>query len=222
MNKSQLTAKLPAIKNMVFDMGGVIVNIDYDLTRRAFEELGVTTFGELYSQAAQQGIFDELEKGLITPEVFREKLRTLTSALSLSDKRLDGAWNAMLLDTPAYRLEVVARMKSRFRTFLLSNTNKIHIDYLHSILQRDLGINDFTGYFERAYYSNEIHLRKPDKEIFELVLEENGLVADETLFFDDTVRHVRGAQQVGMHGVHVGSDITLDELYELLADYTQA
>ena len=207
---------LYSIDTIIFDLGGVIVNIDYMKTQHAFEELGLTSFGEVYSQAAQSGLFDLYEKGLADTATFNKRLRLLVPDFEVSDNDLADAWNAMILELPSRRLDTLARLKSFYRTFLLSNTNELHIEYLHSRLKMEYGKENLNDYFEKVYYSYEIHLRKPDREIFEHVLRENGLDPQKTLFIDDTIRHIESAQSIGIHTIHIGSDIMLDELYVVL------
>ena len=216
---ANLASILTNIDNIVFDLGGVIINIDYMRTQRAFESLGLANFSEVYSQAAQTGVFDLYEKGLMDTATFRDKLRQFVPDFKISNEELDNAWNAMLLDLPADRLEVLMGVKDRFRTFLLSNTNEIHIDCFHAKLEASYGKKDFAAYFERVYYSYQMHLRKPDKEIFYHVLNENTLQAENTLFIDDTIRHVEAARSVGIKALHIGSDIELPVLYKTLATY---
>ena len=216
---TNLASILTNIDSLIFDLGGVIINIDYMRTQRAFESLGLANFGEVYSQAVQTGVFDLYEKGLMDTATFRDKLRQFVSDFKISDEELDSAWNSMLLDLPADRLEVLMGVKDRFRTFLLSNTNEIHIDCFHAQLEASYGKKDLRAYFERVYYSYQMHLRKPDKEIFYHVLNENTLQAENTLFIDDTIRHVEAARSVGIKTLHIGSDIELPVLYKTLATY---
>lgn len=190
------------IKNIIFDLGGVILNIDYHLTINAFKSLGLTNFDSLFTQANQIGLFDKLDKGLITPQEFRDGIRQVTSS-NISDSQIDWAWNAMLLDFPKSRLELLGRVKDSYRTFLLSNTNAIHIEDYNKILQNTFGVQNLSVFFEREYYSHLIHMRKPDAETFELILKENNLNPEETLFIDDTFQHVEGAKKLGIRAYHL-------------------
>jgi putative hydrolase of the HAD superfamily len=210
---------LTAIDGIIFDLGGVVVNIDYMKTQKAFEDLGLGCFGKVYSQAVQTGVFDQYEKGTVDTHTFRDKLRQLAPNLTLSDSDIDNAWNAMLLDTPADRLAALSRLKSSFRTFLLSNTNELHIGYYHKQLEAAHGKESLGSYFEKVYYSYQIHLRKPDVEIFEYVLRENKLNAQRTLFIDDTIRHIESAESIGIQTLHIDSSYTLDNLYVALSEY---
>jgi len=185
-------------KNIIFDFGGVIINIDYNLTAKAFQQLGLDNFDELFSKAKQSDLFDLYEKGLITSAEFRARLKHILN-VQVDDAQIDKAWNAMLLDLPQERLDLLQKLKGTHRTFLLSNTNEIHIDTIWDSLRKDMGIADFTNYFEKVYLSYAVHMRKPDAGIFELVLKENNLVPEETLFIDDSPQHIETAQKLGIH-----------------------
>jgi putative hydrolase of the HAD superfamily len=189
-------------KNIIFDLGGVILNIDYHLTINAFKALGFVDFDSLFTQANQVGLFDMLDKGLITPQEFRDGIRRITST-SISDSQIDMAWNAMLLDFPPSRLELLRRVKQGYRTFLLSNTNAIHIEAYNKILFNTFGVNNLSVFFEREYYSHLVHMRKPDAEVFKLILNENNLRPEETLFIDDSLQHVVGARKLGIQAYHL-------------------
>ncbi len=186
------------IKNIIFDLGGVILNIDYALTFNAFKKLGFSNFDELFAQAKQVGVFDQFDKGLITPVEFINTIRSLSSK-PLSDNQILTAWNALLLDFPISRLKLLEQIRNHYRTFLLSNTNQIHCEVYNSDLFRTFGVKDLSYFFEKVYYSHVIHMRKPDREVYELLINENGLKPDETLFIDDTEQHVEGAKLVGIH-----------------------
>jgi putative hydrolase of the HAD superfamily len=185
-------------KNIIFDLGGVIVNIDYSLTTTAFSKLGLQDFDTLFSQAKQSQLFDLYEKGLISSPDFRMEMKKYLGNHP-DDAAIDYAWNAMLLDVPAQRLQLLEKTKSTHRTFLLSNTNDIHIETFNSYLQNTFGIAHLSGHFEKLYLSYKVGMRKPDKEIFEMLLSENNLQAQETLFIDDSVQHVESAKKLGIH-----------------------
>ncbi len=190
------------IKNIVFDLGGVILNIDYHLTIDAFKRLGFENFDTIFTQAKQTGIFDKLDKGQITPKEFRDGVRELAGK-PFTDEQIDNAWNAMLLDFPIDRLKLLEQVHGQYRTFLLSNTNQIHIDVYNQILQNTFGVKDLSHFFEKEYYSHRIHMRKPDAEIFKFILNQNGLTAEDTLFIDDTEQHIVGARKMGINAYHL-------------------
>lgn len=188
---------LQPLRNIIFDLGGVIINLDYQRTATAFRKLGLHNFDEIYSQAKQEKLFDKLETGHLHEDHFREELiRHLPSGVKHSD--IDIAWNAMLLDFPVSRLDFIYKLRDHYRIFLLSNTNFIHINAFLMLADEQVGKSRFENAFEKIYYSCDIGLRKPDPEIFELVLQENNLKAAETLFIDDSAQHIEGARVAGI------------------------
>ena len=185
------------IKNIIFDLGGVILNIDYNLTSRAFKSVGIKNFDEVYSQASQSDLFDKFEIGKISAAEFRNKIREICKS-DISDADIDKAWNAMLLDLPAYRIEILKNAAKNYQTFLLSNTNIIHLKEYSNQLNIEYGIKNLDILFDKAYYSHEVGLRKPNADIFEFVIKEQNLKAEETLFIDDSIQHIEGASNLGL------------------------
>lgn len=190
------------IKNIVFDLGGVLLNIDYERTIDAFKKLGVKDFDSIFTQASQLKLFDSFDKGQISAGEFRDGLRSI-SGLPAADQEIDNAWNAMLLDFPATRLALLEGVRKRYRIFLLSNTNAIHYPAYSRALEEKYGFAELSSLFEKQYLSYRIGMRKPDREIFEFVLSDNGILPEETLFIDDTLQHVHGAEAAGIHAFHL-------------------
>ncbi len=189
---------MKTIKNIIFDLGGVIINLDYALTIYEFNRLSEIPFESIYTQAKQNELFNEFETGKISELVFFEELqKTLRYKGSL--KNLIHAWNAMLLDVPQKRLDFLIDIKLHYKTFLLSNTNETHIEAFEKELYLRNGVKNFSDYFDNTYYSCRINMRKPDREIFEFVLAENKLVAEETIFIDDSIQHVKAAGDCGIN-----------------------
>lgn len=197
-----------SIKNIIFDFGGVILNIDYELTEKAFGNLGIINFKELYSQANQNQLFDRLEQGLISPANFRDGLRKI-GGRQLSDHQIDNAWNAMLLDLPEERIHLIEKLKSKKRIFLLSNTNAIHHSSFSTYIQNKFNRDIFAEVFDNTYFSHKVHMRKPHAEIFELVLKENNLPKEDTLFIDDSIQHIQGAAKVGLKTLFIEKGQTI-------------
>ncbi len=184
-------------KNIIFDLGGVLLNINQSLAVKAFSNLGVSGFDEKNIQAEQKKIFDLYEMGEISSADFRNQLKAYNKN-SIVDTDIDKAWNSMLLDLPQQRLDLLMRFKQTHRTFLLSNTNEIHVDFINCYLQKCFNIPDLSGHFEKMYLSYKLGMRKPGAEIFELVLSENKLNPEETLFIDDSIEHIEGAGKLGI------------------------
>lgn len=186
------------IKNIIFDLGGVLLNVDYDAPVRAFTRLGVQGFDQLYAQAHQSDLFDQLETGKISPDGFRDKIREYCHC-KLTNQEIDEAWNSILLDFPRDRYEFLLALKKQYRLFLLSNTNAIHISCFEEDLRKKYGKNIFNEVFEHCYYSSDLGMRKPHPETFEKVIQLSGLNAGDTLFIDDSIQHIEGATKTGLH-----------------------
>ena len=200
-----------SVKNIIFDFGGVILNIDYQLSVKAFENLGLKNFSEMYSQANQNQLFDLFEKGMILPSEFRNEIhRHIQGA---TDTEIDYAWNSMLLDLPVERITLLNKLKLDFNLFLLSNTNAIHHEVFTQQLKKSFKYDIFSGTFKKAYFSHEIHMRKPDFEIFEFVLNENNLKANETIFIDDSIQHVEAAAKLGIQAILLEKGKTILDLF---------
>lgn len=201
----------PQIKNIIFDFGGVICNLDMGRTKDTFKKLGLKKFNESYSVSEKGDLFRLFERGSLTPQEFRALLRPNFS-MAVTDAQLDEAWNAMILDIPEARVRLIEKLRGDYRTFILSNSNEIHYQkYVNDFRQR-FGYPDFDHLVEKAWFSFKIHLQKPEKGIFELVLAEKELIPGETLFIDDSLEHVEAARALGIVAHHLkigeGEDIS--------------
>lgn len=185
------------IKNIIFDFGGVLYDIDFRLSFTAFENLGVKNIQELFSQHTATALFQQIEMGLITPAAFYNGLREYTPQ-PVTDEELKNAWNALLLHYRYESLACLPRLKEHYNLYLLSNTNIIHYNHFTDDLKRTTAYPSLESFFDKAYFSHEIHLRKPTKEAFEYVLEDAGLHAEETLFIDDTSSNLPAARESGI------------------------
>jgi len=203
------------LKNIIFDLGAVILNIDFQRTMDAFKNLGAENTNEFFSAYAQYSFFDEFDKGLITPEEFRNELKKFLKK-NVTDEMIDKAWNAMILDFPKDRIDFLLSCKNNYSTFLLSNTNAIHFPVYNNQLQEKFNINNLSEIFEKAYYSYRLGLRKPDKEIFELVIKENNLKPAETIFIDDSPANIATANELGLRTILLNPPKTLmDVVFEI-------
>lgn len=200
-------------KNIIFDLGGVILNIDYKLTVEAFKKLGLADFDKLYSQANQSSLFDAYEVGKISSEKFIDEMQNIIG-MDISKQSIVEAWNAMLLDLPGERVALLNNLKNNYRIFLLSNTNEIHKIAYCNYLKKTFGFNDLSNLFEKQYLSFEIGLRKPHKETFEYVIADAGIIKEETLFIDDSVQHVVGAKEAGIDAFHLTDGNTILDLFK--------
>lgn len=192
----------PTYDTILLDLGGVLIDVDYHATARAFRELGHPDFERLYSKAQQDHLFDGFETGALSPAQFRDRIRQVLDP-ALTDAAIDTNWNAMLGSVAPERLALVQRLKDQYQVLLLSNTNAIHVPAFEAIIARENGITDFKGLFHGAYYSCEIGLRKPDAASFLHVLDKHGADPAHTLFIDDSIQHVHGARNAGLHAEHL-------------------
>ena len=202
------------ITSIIFDLGGVILDIDYKRTESAFQELGIPDFAKLYSQLRQDSLFDDLEMGLIDPQSFRERIRTF-SRIPISDPQIDQAWNAILIGLPKENVDYLSSLKGKYRLFMLSNTNEIHEQAYRQLIQNHFGEYIFDSLFEKIYLSHRVHLRKPDVAIYNLVLRENDLDAAHTLFVDDSSQNIEGAKKAGLKTLWLQKGKKLQDLDSL-------
>lgn len=209
---------IPEVKNIIFDLGGVILDIDYARPVEAFRKLGAERFEEVFSQDAQAGFMSKFERGEIKPAEFRRKVKSYLPE-GVTDDEIDEAWNSILGQLPSQRI-VLLKMLDRmgYRMFLLSNTNSIHIKAFTHYLDETYGKHLFKDLFEKIYYSSKIGMRKPSKKIFEHVLKENGLVPEETLFIDDSAQHIEAAKKLGVHTHHLKEPETIHDFFSGLTE----
>jgi putative hydrolase of the HAD superfamily len=199
------------IKNIIFDLGGVLLNIDFKQTELAFAKLGVGNFNQYYTLQSLSPLFEKLELGLITPEVFYNEFRTVAK-VSLMNEEIRDAWNALLINYPLEWIKRLEEIRKNYKIYLLSNTNKIHYDAFIKMFNEQIGTGDFNKYFIKPYYSHEINLRKPEKECFEFVLKSENLNPKETLFIDDSETNVEAAKTVGLNTIHLPAPHTILEI----------
>ncbi len=203
---------LKGIRNIVFDLGGVLLNLDFEATISAFNHLGLPRKVLDKSQGYADRIFYELELGNVTPEIFRNRIRELLKINKLSDHKTDKAWCAMILDIPADRVKILQQLKNRYNLYLFSNTNQIHIGKLHQWFRETYGF-EFAALFVRDIYSHEIHERKPDRSSFEKVLKITGINPAESLFIDDLEKNIKGAEDTGFKTFWLNNDFELKDIF---------
>ncbi len=199
------------IKNIIFDLGVVILNIDPEQSVKAFKEIGFDRFEDQYTLAGQTNIFDKLETGKITPTEFFEQICEVGN-IKLSNQQIEHAWNALLLDFPEERIKLIESLKKDYRIFLLSNTNAIHYNKYSADFHEQFG-KPFDSLFEKMYLSHEVGYRKPDRRIYESLLADSGIVAQESLFIDDLEANIKMASQLGIRGHFLKPDEDITELF---------
>lgn len=197
---------------IIFDLGGVLLNLDYDLTEKAFISLGMADFGESYSQLQQTHLFDRFEKGEVSSFHFVNQLLDRLPPGTTANQVVH-AWDAMILDFPVKRLQFLEELSNKYRIFLLSNTNDLHIDAVRRSLEKSVGHRNLEQYFEKTYFSSAIGMRKPDSEIFAFVCTENNLDPAKTIFIDDSPQHVEGAKAVGIQAILLGKNQDVSSLF---------
>ena len=191
------------INNLIFDLGGVIIDLDFQASFQEFATLSGLSANEVAQRTKGLMFFTDYEKGLISSQQFRQQIGDLLQ-FSASDNAIDFAWCSMLGGMPAPRLQLLQRLKSKYRTFALSNTNDIHVKKFNRIVEESLGsVQLFNEHFEEVYFSHEMKMRKPDSEIYLTVLQEQQLKPSETLFIDDNLDNVQGAANLGIQTLHL-------------------
>jgi FMN phosphatase YigB (HAD superfamily) len=206
------------VQNIIFDLGGVLLNIDYQRTIAAFQELGIKDFEKVYSQANQINLFNDLEIGKIEPSEFYDGIRKL-AGINSTDESIKKAWNAMLLDFPIERFEFLNQVALEFNIYLLSNTNQIHLEEFNHIISSQHNGADLKDYFIEVYYSHVIGHRKPSEQAFECIIDAHELKKEETIFIDDSFQHIEGAEKVGIksYWLDTTTETVIDKLGFLLA-----
>ena len=182
---------------MIFDLGGVIMNIDVDRALNSFAAQSSISGPEINWQSHLPGFFHLFEMGKISEADFRDNLREVLGK-NLEDDVLDHCWNQLLLDIPNHRLDHLTTLRKKYKMVLLSNTNSIHTRIIHSRLKLASGAPDFQSYFDRVYYSYQMNLAKPDPRIFEVVLKDNNFQAETTILVDDNGDNIRSAAHMGL------------------------
>ena len=193
---------LKNIDNIIFDLGGVILEIDLDIIKKGFVSLGFTDLESSFELFKHKQIFQKFEKGQIEPQVFRNEIRKACPK-SFSDVQFDKIWNSILLNYPKENIQLLKDLHEKYTTFLLSNTNEIHYNFYTEMLNDKFGIKKLDSLFNKAYYSHVSGMRKPDTNFFKLVLQENNLIPKKTLFIDDLEENIETAKSLGIKTIHL-------------------
>lgn len=186
------------IKNIIFDYGNVIFSIDFKRVQQSWNQLGIANPETFFGHKEQDKIFDKFDRGEVTAAEFRDYVREKTNNPALTDDEIDAAWNSILVGIAKGNHDLLLQLKDKYRTFLLSNINAIHYDYIMNYLKTDFGFDGNDHLFEKTYYSHLTGKRKPEPAIFEQVLTENNLKPEETLFIDDSPQHLEAAKKLGI------------------------
>lgn len=198
------------IRNIIFDYGGVIIDLDYTRPKQEFEKLGIKNFDEIFTRFSQAPFFDLLDRGKLSERDFRKEICN-QAGIAIADEQIDHAWNSMLIGIPEYKIHFLQHLYADHKTFLLSNTNFIHLKYITKYLLRTYGRVNLDSVFNRVYYSCSMGIRKPATEVFQKVLEDNSLKPRETLYIDDTSSNLEGAIKAGINAVLYDPKDSLEE-----------
>lgn len=182
------------IKNVIFDFGNVLLNLDEKKTYEGLDSI----LDHEKCKDLKEIVFDPFERGEISEEAFFNRLQRRSLKVLNGDVYYE-IWNSMLLDLPAHRIEFLKQIRQQYKIFLLSNTNITHLRKVMRSIKLNLGIQDFNSLFDGTYYSHQIHMRKPERRIYEYVLKEAGIDAKETLFIDDKLENLVEAEHLGIN-----------------------
>lgn len=199
------------IKSIIFDLGAVVLDIEYELTINAFKDYGIKDFDNVYTQLKQNNLFDDFDRGDISPKDFRDGLRRLTG-FNLTDNQIDEAWNALILDFDKTNIDLLNKVKNNYFICLLSNTNAIHTPAYNKLL-KPFGYNHISELFHKTYLSHEIGMRKPEKIIFQHVINDSCLIPNQTFYIDDTEFYLPVAEKFGIITKHFSKGMKLIELF---------
>jgi glucose-1-phosphatase len=197
---------------LIFDLGGVIVDLAPERTLHAFATLAQKPIEEVVRIHTRHAAFYAYETGKIDAQEFRDAIRTLFE-LNASDPEIDRCWNAMLLGIPPAKLAMLTALKKHFTTIALSNTNSIHLTYINDVILTGVPLDTF---FHHAHYSHHMGMRKPEQEIYKYVLKAHSLLPEQTFFLDDNADNMNAAAAVGMKGLLIEHP---DRVTELFKDY---
>lgn len=202
-------------KNLIFDLGNVLYDIDFVKMYDAFEALGIPHFENHFTLNKSDPLFFDLEKGFINEDEFCAGFNALCK-LNLPRHQIIDAWNSLLVGYRKESIDWVKTHNNKYQTFLYSNTNQIHYDYFIPQFTQDLG-GQFENLFKTPYYSHKMGQRKPDPASFQFILDKEGLIAEQTLFIDDNEPNVIAAASVGLQVLHLKPGMLIEkELIDLL------
>jgi len=200
------------IRNIIFDWGGVITDLHFEETKKAFLELGLAIWDESVPHDPHDDLFIPFEIGILTPAQFRDRVRGYCHH-HVSDESIDKAWNAMLGDLPSYRWKILNMAFKQYNTYLLSNTNAIHLPYYYTRIKEMYGTYGYAHLFKKTYFSFELGLRKPNADIFNYVVKDAGIRPGETMFIDDFIENIDTARLIGFQTIHLKTPMTLGDVF---------
>lgn len=200
------------IRNIIFDFGGVIINIDPQSVLNELNKQGHDNLPELHQHLLFNNAYVRLETGELSPAGFREMIRSRLGKPA-TDRQIDQAWNAIIKDIPHERIRMLEKARKEYGVYLLSNTNPIHYDHYNHYIRENFGYQLLDDLFDKAYYSFRLQLYKPDTRIFDHVVGDAGITPGETLFIDDNPENVKAAVRIGLKGIHLADGMEVTNLF---------
>ena len=200
----------PNFKNILFDLGGVILDINVQATLKQFYELGFPAELMQFPNSMTTDLYFRYETGKLDTEQFRNEIRK-TAGVEMTDHAFDEAWNAMLVRFPEERIALLKRLSKRYNLYMLSNTSSLHVKVFEKMYLEVAG-EPMQEVFKKIYYSHEIGWHKPDLEAWEYVLNDAHIKAEETLFLDDNIHNIKASQELGFQAIHIHERIQLMSL----------
>lgn len=201
---------MAAIKNLIFDLGNVLYDIDFKKMNIAFASIGIEGMDKYFTLNKSNQLFLDLEMGFVNEQEFYEGVRALVN-LPLTNEQIQFAWNALLVGFRKNSIDWIKQNNTQYNTYLYSNTNQIHHDYFIAEFESKLATYPFVSLFKTPYYSHEMGMRKPDPASFIYILEKEGLLAAETLFIDDNEPNILAAASVGLQVLHLKEGMTVEK-----------
>ncbi len=199
---------MAAIDTIIFDLGGVLYDIDINITAQEFKNMGIKDMQALHKAFSEGHIYEGIDSGACDSSEFRMKVREV-SGIDLTDQQIDHAWNSLLISFPEYRVKLLLGLRKHYRILLLSNTNAIHYEYYSHKFLMDYGFS-FNELFDKAYLSYRLGMRKPGQAIYKHVIEDSKLVPENSVFIDDLSENTEAAIKTGLRAIHLDgySDVT--------------
>jgi len=209
-----MSQQLDGIEGVIFDFGEVIIELDYPRVISGFSKVAKKNAEEIHELVVTAPLLREFEVNKISPSEFRVGVNELLGML-LEDAEFDFIWNSMLKNLPKERMDILADVSNRFNTYILSNSNVIHEVAYNKMIEDVTGKSSLHAFVTKAYFSQDIELRKPGKECYQFVIKDIGIDSNKLLFLDDRLDNIEGAQACGLNTVHVtDADRQLREIFK--------
>lgn len=201
------------IDSVIFDLGGVLIDLDYGKTITAMGQLAGFDVSQVYTQQRQSTLFTQFETGEIGAAEFRTGLRSHLN-FTATDAAIDAAWNALILSLPQVRIGLIQKLREHRPVYLLSNNNELHLARCYELFEETFGtaLGPLDDQFDQAYYSHLMGDRKPNASIYQRVIDEQGLTPARTLFVEDTAHNVAGAEAVGLQTLHITNGLRVEDI----------